>query len=171
MSLDHVYAVKIWDDGLDDGDDHEVAIATQLGLAAAANPDLPFPIVKGGGRRGPLNFLISELAVGDINQLFALARKHAKEGTLEAWCAQFPNWGVATTLQEWKGMIFARITCALKTLHAYGYAHLDAHRGNFMCLESGKVVIHDFGTTVPITSAAATQDAQMLNEHYSGWSI
>ena len=57
---------------------------------------------------------------------------------------------------------------ALDALHKRGYAHGDAHLGNFMVLKSGFVVVHDFDKTKPIgTTPLATKenDASSLVAH------
>lgn len=159
-------AVKIWDH--DPMQAEEINIARKLGRMAEKNPDLPYPIVKGAGDLpGNRHYLISELAVGDINQMFALAREH--KGNISEWAATYENWAPVASLADWKAMIFRRVKCAAEHLHKDGFAHLDAHRGNFMCLKSGKVVIHDFGTCKRVTPERIEEDEQLLRTHFDGW--
>jgi len=160
-------AVKVWKDEPAQNND-EVGIARRLGRLAEEDPNLPYPIVKGAGDLpGQRHYLISELAVGDINQMFAAARKNKAD--IGTWAAAYENWDPVTTLAEWKAMIMTRVQCAVNQMHADGYAHMDAHRNNFMCLKSGKVVIHDFGTSETITPEGVRQDKEHLQDHFGGW--
>ena len=56
-----------------------------------------------------------------------------------------------------------------KKIHELGYAHLDAHKGNFLILKSGKVIIHDFGTTVPVSKLNIKLDYDTFQDHFHTW--
>lgn len=69
-------------------------------------------------------YLISELGLGDLNQIFEL-----------------------TDIVDPSPLIIGA-ECALRKLHQLGYTHGDAHLGNFLLMEDNRVVIHDFGRTI-----------------------
>lgn len=55
---------------------------------------------------------------------------------------------------------------ALDALHALGYAHNDAHLGNFLVGYDGEVMVHDFGLTGMLTPALADADNEKLEYAY-----
>ena len=69
-------------------------------------------------------YLISELAIGDLNQIF------------ENMDGVDPS------------PLIIGAECALRKLHDVGYTHGDPHLGNFLLMEDKRVVIHDFGRTI-----------------------
>jgi hypothetical protein len=69
-------------------------------------------------------YLISELGIGDFNQIF------------EKMDVVDPS------------PLIIGAECALRKLHDVGYTHGDPHLGNFLLMEDNRVVIHDFGRTI-----------------------
>lgn len=69
-------------------------------------------------------YLISELGLGDLNQIFEF-----------------------TDIVDPSPLIIGA-ECALRKLHQLGYTHGDPHLGNFLLMEDNRVVIHDFGRTI-----------------------
>ena len=108
-----------------EGED-ELSIATKLGNMTKEDQDLPFPISFGSGKitkekhlklfgvpRGA-EYLVSELAAGDLVQVFQEAREAKRKGELTTWSKErmpllFPN-GVST-LSEWKKEIAFQAFC------------------------------------------------------------
>ena len=160
----------------------KVSIASYLGNLAYSDRDMPYPICFGSGVLDAdlaeeygfskrCHYLISELATGDMTQLFEDARAHGPD--LREWAHQrFPLLFAAEgvlTLKQWRNeMAFHAFNC-LQQLHADGFTHLDCHLGNFMVLNSGKMVIHDFGTTEDATAENVADDFEMFKEHWNNW--
>lgn len=79
-------------------------------------------------------WLISELAVGDLNQV--------------------PN-----PIKYKKDSL-----CALEALHKAGYCHGDVHLGNFLLLRGNMVVIHDFGNSEIVSQDGIKSDFERFAE-------
>jgi serine/threonine protein kinase len=172
----------------------ELEIAMHLGRAARHNPDLPFLMTYGAGEMTPgaraalrarsllpprldrdgAMYLISEVAGGDLVQIFTEARGANRNGTLSAWAATkmpllFPN-GV-TSMAAWRKEVAFHAFCCVRKLHEMNIAHLDPHQGNLMILQSGKLVIHDFGTSKAKTPGRVTCDYGSLGAALGAWGL
>jgi hypothetical protein len=180
----HKYALKLFNPNEESAT--ELEIATRLGGVTKTDLDLPFPLTFGSGLVPPAflfefkmkpgaQYLVSELANGDLVQLFTAARESMSvAGGLSHWAAThmpllFPC-GVAS-IAAWKKEVAFHAFCCMRKLHALGYAHLDSHQGNFMALGSGKIVIHDFGTTKPATPETVAKDFDTFFEIFEGWQV
>jgi len=176
----NAYVLKVIPSG-----ETEIEIAIRLGEMAKKNPDFPYPITYGSGRlphdklkafgvSKDATYLVSEVASGDVAQFFKEAREANERGLLSSWAKThmpllFPT-GVES-IQEWKKEVAFHAYCCLKKLHAHGYAHRDAHQGNFLVLKSGKIVIHDFGTTTPVDTDGVAEDNRLFSLHFANWGI
>jgi hypothetical protein len=106
-----------------------------------------------------------------MEQMLEEARAHGPD--LRGWAHRrfpllFAAEGVLTMKQWQKEMAFHAFNC-LQRLHADGFAHLDCHTGNFMVLNSGKVVIHDFGTTDDAFPDSVADDFEIFRKHWDPW--
>jgi serine/threonine protein kinase len=154
----------------------EVKIALRLGAEARVDPDLPFLMTYGSGELSaeeaatygfqcPCVYIIMELAAGDVKQAFYDVRKaFATDGPsgLAQWAHRnqrllFTDVALLS-MAEWKDTMAWQMYCAMKKLHDCRLVHLDIHQGNFLVLNSGKVVISDFGST---------EKANTLNEMWA----
>ena len=175
------FALKVFDPNEESAT--EVDIATRLGEMAKTNQDLPFPMTFGAGTvpekdlrafglKPGAQYIVSELAVADLAQMFAEARKakdHLATWSKENMPTLLPT-GVMS-LAKWKQEVAFHAYCCLRKLHEVGYAHLDPHQGNFMVLDSGKIVIHDFGTTKPKMAEIIEADFSWFATHFEKWGI
>lgn len=167
-------------------DANEVKIALALGALAFKDWDAPYPICFGTGMLTAeeaaqfefdvdCHYLISELAVGDFLQMRdeAITEKAATNNNIGDWAHRHFSLSSpgesSLSFQEWrKEMAFQAYSC-LQRLHKDGYNHLDCHTGNFMVLASGKMVVHDFGTSVVANTASIEKDISIFKEHWGLW--
>uniref|UniRef100_A0A6C0J7A5 ABC1 atypical kinase-like domain-containing protein n=1 Tax=viral metagenome TaxID=1070528 RepID=A0A6C0J7A5_9ZZZZ len=143
-------------------EEEEVETAMNLGKLAKEDPGLPFPITLGGGSvriRLPIDFAQRDTAIKiDVyNKEFSINGKKraailAMRGDLSDHDTIVSAMYIVSELAT-GDLKQIRLTeklassagCALNMLHNFNYTHGDPHLGNFLVLECGQVIIHDFG--------------------------
>jgi serine/threonine protein kinase len=176
-------AVKFMPRVYRDSWDWEVRVAQLLGNMALRDPGKPFPIVVGSGETTvelPENFPKAVLASKETARINAVAQgKNKLEALLVAQESKFTKKVYAryliselatSDLQSVSDPSSYRkqMKCALRELHSAGYAHGDAHLGNFLLTPDNAVLIHDFGDTIETTSAFEfAEDLAKLDEALS----
>ena len=144
--------------------DDEVRIAQLLSNRALQDLGKPFPIVVGSGKtiiELPPEFGNSLAAwqetarinavKGGSNRRQSLRIMQAQKDRIDNVYARYLISELAASdLQSVRdpSMYRDQMECALRELHSAGYAHGDAHLGNFLLTPDDEVLIHDFGNAI-----------------------
>lgn len=176
-------AVKFMPRVYRDSWDQEVQVAQLLSNMALRNPGKPFPIVVGSGKTMvelPTNFPGQQGAIQETARINAVEQgKSKREALLIARESKIKSAVHARYLiselarSDLQSVINPssyreQMECALRELHSAGYAHGDAHLGNFLLTPDNAVLIHDFGDTFETTRAADfAEDFAKLDEALS----
>ena len=142
--------------------EEEVAIATKFGDLARFDPGLPFLITLGYGYakiKLPDDFVKKEDAIrADIYKQVLLKTGTKRDAIIAMRGDISKHDGTVTSIYiiselargdlkqiPLSGKLIDKARCALSMLHNFNHAHGDPHLGNFLVLQDGQVVIHDFG--------------------------
>jgi len=120
-----------------------------------------------------LSYVINELAVMDFKQV--LIKLRSEKSKLSDFAMHtFPRiFSPSTTdlsAKSFRSTIMCNSLGVLRRFHLNGYIHGDPHPGNFMFLNDGTIIIHDYDKSKPIdNSNPLTSETNDLSNFKIAW--